>query len=305
MHILKTENLSKKYGDTYALHSVNMSIKRGEIYGFIGRNGAGKTTLIKLITGLALPTDGKISIFGKSDESGLLDARKRMGAIIEYPALYLNMTAQQNLEHHRRLHNIPNRLRISETLDLVGLSDTGNKKSKDFSLGMKQRLGLAMALLNNPDFIVLDEPVNGLDPNGIIEMRETLKFLSQERGITILISSHLLTELAQIATRFGIIEKGRLLREHTAEDLKNICNKYLSVVVDDSKKACELLRSQLRIHKIEAPNKNELRIYDFALKADIINECLVENGVRVSKLILQSQDLESYFIDLTGGTNHA
>ncbi len=272
--MLKTKQLSKKYGGFNAVNSVNMSIEKGDIYGFIGKNGAGKTTLIRMILGLVKPTSGMISIFGKSDETSLLEARKQIGAVIEYPALYPYMTAKQNLDHHRLLLGISDKSCVPKSLELANLHETTNKRVKDFSLGMKQRLGLAMALLNNPKLIILDEPTNGLDPNGIIELRNSIKRLADEKGLAIMISSHMLSELSQIATRYGFIDKGNLLKELTAEELTNECKQGLLLSVDEPEKAVRLLNEVLGITKIDILSNTEINLLDYSHKPCVINELL-------------------------------
>jgi ABC-2 type transport system ATP-binding protein len=216
--IVKTSHLSKKYGERYAVEDVNLEIKRGQIYGLIGQNGAGKTTFIRLLTGLIAPTDGEIELFGQHG-ADLGQARARVGSIVETPSLFPNMTAVENMETQRRLAGFHTD-NISEMLELCGVADTGRKKVKDFSLGMRQRLALALALLTEPEFIILDEPINGLDPKGIVENREMLKRLAAEQGITILISSHILSELALLATHYGIIHEGRLIKQISARQLR-------------------------------------------------------------------------------------
>lgn len=231
--VFEAINITKKYRNTLALNQVSMSVMQGDIYGFIGENGAGKTTMIRLLTGLAEPTTGKIALFGESNKK-LAKQRERIGCIIESPSLYLDMTAYENLEVQRLQRGIPGKGCIDNALALVGLKDTGKKKAKDFSLGMRQRLALAIALLGNPEFLVLDEPINGLDPTGIIELRNLLKRLNKERGITILISSHILTELHQLANRYGILHEGKLLQEITATELDKRCKKHLLLQVNDT-----------------------------------------------------------------------
>jgi ABC-2 type transport system ATP-binding protein len=222
-YVLRTRSISKKYGDAYALQEMSIEIKRGEIYGLIGQNGAGKTTLMRAVTGLIYLSGGELELFGKTGEANLQAERQKIGQSIENPALYPNMTAEQCLEIQRIIGNVRDKSCVKKILRTVGLSDTGKKKTKDFSLGMKQRLALALALVTNPEFIILDEPVNGLDPKGIIETRGLLRHLSQE-GITLLVSSHLLEELSQIATHYGIIDKGRLIKQLSAEDLATELN---------------------------------------------------------------------------------
>lgn len=211
-YVLRTHSVSKQYKHQLVLNKVNLTIKKGSIYGFIGQNGAGKSTLIRLVTGLACPTMGKIELFGQSNERELIEARRRIGTIIEGPALYPHLSAAENLEAHRLLKGIPGKECIQKTLEIVGLQDTGKKKAKNFSLGMKQRLGIAIALIGDPEFLILDEPINGLDPMSVVEIRELLKKLNHEYGITILISSHILSELHLLATHYGIIHKGEFTR---------------------------------------------------------------------------------------------
>lgn len=225
--ILVTENLTKQYKETCAVDRVSMSIDRGDIYGFIGANGAGKTTFMRMICGLVKPTQGSLSLFDAEGEKALQDARKKLGALIEHPALYSNMSAMENLEIQRRylatdLGQNP-RKALEELLELVDLKDTGRKKAGNFSMGMKQRLGLAIALIGSPEFIILDEPSVGLDPIGVVELRELLLKLNRERGMTILFSSHNLSEMSRLATRYGFLHKGRLVKELTAAQLEQEC----------------------------------------------------------------------------------
>jgi ABC-2 type transport system ATP-binding protein len=218
--IVKTSGLGKKYGAQYAVRDLNVEIRRGQIYGLIGQNGAGKTTLIRMLTGLIAPTEGQIELFGESGGRGLREARRKIGSIVETPALYPGMTARQNLETQAQILELTNSAAIDEALILTRIANTGNKKARDFSLGMKQRLALAQAMLASPEFLVLDEPVNGLDPKGIIENRELLKRLVAEKNMTILISSHILGELSLLATDYGIIDNGRLVKQIGAEELQ-------------------------------------------------------------------------------------
>lgn len=225
-YVLRTNGLVKKYRGFTALNGLTMSIPKGSIYGFVGRNGAGKTTLIRLITGLQLPTSGEFEIYGvKNTDRKITESRKRMGAVVETPAVYLDLSAKENLKQQYRILGMPDFKGIDELLELVGLADTGRKKAKNFSLGMRQRLGIAVALCGNPDFIVLDEPVNGLDPQGIIDIRELILKLNHERNITILISSHILEELSKLATHYGFIDGGKMIREMSAEELEQACRK--------------------------------------------------------------------------------
>jgi len=296
--VLKLSRITKTYGKVVAVDDVNMTIKKGDIYGLIGKNGAGKTTLLRLVSSLAFADSGEIELFNETTEKGLQDARTRMGCVIEMPALYPNLSAVQNLEYYQRVKGIPNKSIINETLKLVGLTNTGKKKFKDFSLGMKQRLGIALALLNNPDFIILDEPTNGLDPAGIVEMREFLKKLNQERQITILVSSHLLTELSLVATRYGIIDQGKLIKELTNDELKEECKQSLVITVDDTSKATSILETVLGVKKFKVVSDSEIRIYDLIDDASEVNHQLVSNGVRVLNMAEVGDSLEDYFMSL-------
>ncbi|MCL2019746.1 MAG: ATP-binding cassette domain-containing protein [Oscillospiraceae bacterium] len=305
MDILRTRNITKTYGKTTAVENVSLSIHKGDIYGLIGRNGAGKTTLMRMITSLTFADSGELEIFGQTSESGLNSARKRMGSVVEMPALYPNLTAVQNLEYYRILRGIPDKNAVKNALKTVNLTDTGKKKFKNFSLGMKQRLGLALALLNSPDFIILDEPINGLDPMGIVEMRETIKRLNAERSITFMVSSHILSELSLIATRYGIIEGGRLIKELTAAELQEQCQQCLSVKVDDTAKASAIIETVLGITKYKVVGGDEIRIYDKYDDSSEITYQLNANGVRVSGVAVVGDNLEEYFVSLVEGGRKA
>ena len=238
--VLKTTELTKMFSRKKAVNSVSMTVNRGDIYGFIGKNGAGKTTLIRMAVGLASPTSGTIELFGSKN---LTQMRKKIGTVIEYPAVIPHMTARQNLETQCRLQGVKDPKEIDRILEIVGLSDTGKKKAKNFSLGMKQRLAIAIALIGEPEFLFLDEPTNGLDPAGIKEIRELIQRLNHERGITVLISSHILGELSKLATRYGIIDRGMMIDEFTAEELEARCQSSLIIQVDQVEKACSVLEN--------------------------------------------------------------
>ena len=303
--VLKTYKVSKKYKDQIAVDNVNMTIRKGDIYGFIGQNGAGKTTLIRLITGLAHKTSGEIELFGGSSEEELNKGREFIGSLIESPAFYANMTARENLEVSRLVRNIPNKESIDEVLNLVGLKDTGKKKVKDFSLGMRQRLGIANALLGNPKLLILDEPINGLDPKGIIEIRELLKKINREKDITILISSHILGELSELATTYGIISHGKLIEEITAKQLAEKCRQYIDLIVDDTKKSVILLEKEFGINDYEVLANNEIRIYSHLDQSGMINSTLSKNGILVDKITIKGEKLEEYFMEVVGGKLNA
>lgn len=300
-YVLKTNHLSKKYKEQFALDKVNLSIKKGSIYGFIGQNGAGKSTLIRMVSGLAFPTSGAVELFGKSTESELIQARKRIGTIIEGPALYPHMTAAENLEAHRLLKGIPGKDCIKRTLSLVGLQDTGKKTAKNFSLGMKQRLGLAIALLGDPEFLILDEPINGLDPMGVVEVRELLKRLNRENGITILISSHILSELHLLATHYGIIHKGELLEELTVKELDEKCQQFLHIKVDNPNKAATIMETKLGTNEFEVMPDGVIRLYKYLDIPGKVSTTLSNEGLIIEQFMPMGEDLESYFMNRIGG----
>jgi ABC-2 type transport system ATP-binding protein len=303
-YVLKTHHLSKKYQNKFALNKVNLSIKKGSIFGFIGQNGAGKSTLIRLVCGLAGPTTGTIELFGKENERALIEARKRIGTIIEGPALYPNMTATENLEAHRLLKGIPGKECINKTLRLVGLQDTGKKKAKNFSLGMKQRLGLAIALLGDPEFLILDEPINGLDPMGVVEIRELLKKLNQEYGITILISSHILSELHLLATHYGIIHEGELLEQLSAKELNEKCQQYLHIKVDDPNKGATIIERQFATTNFEVMPDGSMKLFAYVDTPGKVSKALTNEGLVIEQFMPMGEDLETFFTKRIGGVQH-
>ncbi|MBW7457126.1 ATP-binding cassette domain-containing protein, partial [Paenibacillus sepulcri] len=261
-YVLRTNQLSKEYGGHNALDHVDLSIRRGSIYGFIGQNGAGKSTLMRIVTGLAFPTSGSIELFGKSGAQEIMGARSRIGTTIESPALFPFMTAYENMEVQRLQKGIRDKEAIEETLAMVGLQETGRKLAGDFSLGMKQRLDLAIALLGQPEFLILDEPTNGLDPMSVVELRGLLKRLNRESGITILISSHILSELHLLATHYGIIHQGKLLEQLTLKELSGKCRQYLHIKVDDSGRAAEVMRRELEGAEFKVMPDGIIRLFN-------------------------------------------
>ena len=303
--ILKTYNITKKYGNQVAVNNVNMTIKKGEIYGFIGQNGAGKTTLIRLITGLIHKTGGEIELLGATGEAELNKSRTMIGSLIETPSFYTNMTARENLEVSRLVRNIPNKESIDEVLNLVGLKDTGKKKVKDFSLGMRQRLGIANALMGNPKLLILDEPINGLDPMGIVEIRELLKKINKEKDMTILISSHILSELSELATTYGIISNGKLIEEITAEELAEKCRQYIDLKVDDTSRAVTLLERELGISDYEVLEDKKIKVFSNLENIGEVNSILSKSGVIVESISIKGENLEEYFMNKIGGVLHA
>ncbi|MEO3944705.1 ABC transporter ATP-binding protein [Gorillibacterium sp. CAU 1737] len=304
-YVLRTNQVTKTFKAHTALDKVSMSIRKGAIYGFIGQNGAGKSTLIRMITGLAFPTKGSIELFGSSEEQALIEARKRIGSIIESPALFPHMSASENLEANRILRGIPGKECVPRMLEQVGLQGVGNKKAKNFSLGMKQRLGLAIALLGNPEFLILDEPTNGLDPMGVVEMRELLKRLNRELGITILISSHILSELHLMATHYGIIHQGQLLEQLTAKELDEKCQQYLLIKVDNPEKAAAVIRREFATSDFEVMPDGSLKLYSQTEQPGVVSSALFSAGLTIEKFIPTGEDLESYFTKRIGGAVHA
>ncbi|MBL4934381.1 ATP-binding cassette domain-containing protein [Clostridium sp. YIM B02515] len=303
--VIKTKNLTKKYRSHLAVDNADLEIKQGEVFGLVGKNGAGKTTLLRMITGLTMPTSGEIELFQETSNEGLNKSRMRTGSIIETPSFFPYLSARKNLEYYRIQRGIAEKDVIDDTLKIVGLDNTGNKKFKNFSLGMKQRLGLALAIMASPDLLILDEPINGLDPTGIVEFRDILLKLNRERNITIIISSHILSELAQLATSFGFINDGRFIEQISAKDLEEKCRSSVSVKVSSTEKASAVIEKQLGSTKYEVLNGNEIRIYDYINKPEVVAEAMINNGIKLYSLNQLGANLENYFIDLIGGNKHA
>lgn len=301
--ILKATNISKIYGKHKALDKVSIEIKRGMIYGLIGENGAGKSTFMRVIMGLITIDEGDIELFGETGTKGLQHARRKMGQSIETPALYPELTAQQNLQVQAANGGVSPR-EIDDLLHLMNLSHTGKKKVKNFSLGMRQRLAIASTLITNPEFLILDEPTNGLDPSGIVEMREIIQRLVTERGITVLLSSHLLDELSQIATHYGILHGGKLINELSREELASETRQYIEVETNEVQKAVVVLDT-LGITDYEVINGTEINIFEHLDDVANINRSLVLANVNVSRIGTTRQKLEDYFLQLTGGKIHA
>lgn len=301
-YILQTSKLTKRYKNFYALKGLSMHVPKGSIYGLVGRNGAGKTTLIRLICGLQKPTKGSYVLYGiKNTDRKIVKSRRRMGAVVESPAIYMDMTAEDNLKQQCLILGIPTYDSIPEILELVGLQNTGKKKARNFSLGMKQRLGIAVALVGNPDFLVLDEPINGLDPQGIIEIRELILKLNREYQITVLISSHILDELARLATHYGFVDDGRIIKEISAEELDNICQKCLYVEVSDTRILARMLDAKGLSYDILSDT--EAAIYGKINLTQLVL-ALQKVGCEVITSREQDESLESYFINLIGGEKH-
>ena len=300
MTVLRTQNLTKYYGGVAAVDNVSLTVEKGDVFGLIGQNGAGKTTFMRMVTSLVHPDGGTIELFGESSPAKLNEARSRIGAIIEAPVLHPNLSAVQNLEYYRLQRGITDKNRGKECLEMVGLTRTGTKQFKDFSMGMKQRLGLALAMLSRPDFLILDEPTNGLDPVGIIEMRDMIKRLSGE-GITMLVSSHILTELAQMANKYAIIHHGQLIKNLTEEQLQEECRQGLSITVDNVEKAIVVLETALGIKDYKQVSGNEIRVYQQINDPADVTFNLSKEGVRVASIIQVGDNLEDYYTKIIGG----
>ena len=302
MSVIQTMGLSKRYKDRWAVDHLDLRVEQGDIYGFIGQNGAGKSTTLKLLCGLARPTQGEALIFGKPVRDSV--ARRRVGALIEQPGLYPDLSGRENLRLYAALLGLDNPERqVGEILKTVGLSPKEKKPVRHYSMGMKQRLGVALALLGGPDLLLLDEPINGLDPEGIREMRELLLRLNRERGLTILVSSHILGELSKIATRYGIIQQGRMVEQITAAELEQKCTDYLHLKADQPQKAAALLERELRLTRWEMRPEGEIRIYE-AVDTRVVGHLLTQAGLAVEEMGLHRQDLEGYFLERMGGNDH-
>lgn len=298
-YVLKTNALCKNYKHFKALNGLTMNIPKGAIYGFVGKNGAGKTTLIRLICGLQEPTSGEYFLYGlKNSEKEILKSRRRMGAVVETPAIYLDLTAVENMKEQYRILGIPSNDSIPKLLKLVGLDNTGNKKARNFSLGMRQRLGIAIALAGNPDFLVLDEPANGLDPQGIIEMRELILKLNREYQITVLISSHILDELSRLATHYGFIDNGKMVKEISAEELEASCRKCIRLEVTNVQTLVHVLDEMKVEYKVISDKEVDVFAKVNVSKLAVI---LLKDNCEVISMQKRDESLESYYVSLVGG----
>ncbi len=298
-YVLTTDRLSKRYGHFKALDDFSMHVPKGAIYGFVGKNGAGKTTLIRLVCGLQHPSGGSCTLYGiKHTDKNIIRSRRRMGAIVETPSIYLDMSARDNLKEQYRVLGLPSFDGIPELLAMVGLENTGRKKAKNFSLGMRQRLGIAIALAGSPDFLILDEPVNGLDPQGIIEIRELILKLNREHQITVLISSHILDELSRLATHYGFIDHGHMLREITAKELESACRKCMHITVSDTQALSRVLDAMgLEYHIL---SQDQADIFGHENVSDLVNALSKEN-CQVLSISERDESLESYYVNLVNG----
>lgn len=305
-YIVKTNQLTKVYDGKEVVSAVNMNVKKGEIYGFLGPNGAGKTTVMKMLTNLTKPTSGGVEILGEKLTDRSYEILKRMGSIIEYPIFYEKLTASETLELHCEYMGYYDKKEIAHVLNLVKLSNTENKQVKDFSLGMKQRLGIARAIITKPELLILDEPINGLDPVGIKELRELFKMLCKEYGITIIISSHILAEIEQLVDTIGVIKNGRLITELAMDTINRDQVNYTEVIVSDGKKAAFIIESELKITNFKLMDDNSIRIYDSTVSQQTLSRALIEHGVEIEEISKKTSSLEDYFLKLiNGGVVHA
>ncbi len=302
-YILTTNGLTKTYGKHNAADQISMHVRQGDIYGLIGRNGAGKTTLLKMISGLSTPSAGDYSLFGYNSKDGI-PVMHRIGTLIEAPGIYPELTAAENLNLKCIALGVRDKTVISKLLETVGLADVGKKRVGKFSLGMKQRLGIALALVGEPDLVILDEPINGLDPQGIAEVRETIDKLNKEQNITFIISSHILEELAKIATNYGIIHNGALVQELTKEELMKKCSERIELKTDDTAKACTVLE-KMDIHEYKVVDNTTIQIFERLQDCGEITVGLAESGVKILGISLKNETLEDYYLNLTGGASNA
>lgn len=302
-YVLETNSLCKSYRDFKALNGLSMKIPRGAIYGFVGKNGAGKTTLIRLICGLQEPTSGGYTLYGrKSTEKEIVKSRRRMGAVVETPSVYLDMTAEDNLKQQYRILGLPSFDGLKSILKLVGLDNTGKKKARNFSLGMRQRLGIAIALVGDPDFLVLDEPANGLDPQGIIEIRELILKLNRERQITVLISSHILDELSRLATHYGFIDNGHIVKEMSAEELDAACRKCVRMEVTNTRSLARVLDGMEIDYKVLTDTTADVYA---KVNVSHLTAALAKENCEVISMQERDESLESYYVSLVGGGKNA
>lgn len=302
-YAVRTKNLSKLYQSKAAVSHLNMTVKQGDIYGFIGRNGSGKSTTLKMCCGLVHPTEGEIALFGSPVNNGVV--RRRVGMLIEETGLYPNFSARDNMVMHAKNLGLTDLTSVDSILSLMNLTNAGKKNVKHFSMGMKQRLGISLSLLGNPDLLILDEPTNGLDPEGIREIRECLIRLNEQGGKTILISSHILGELDKIATCYGIIKDGELIQQITKQELEERCRDYLHLEVDDTERTSAVLSETFPTLTFEVFDRNQIHIFNFADTASLTS-LLVQNGIAVNTCMLHQMNLEEYFLNLMeGGVQYA
>lgn len=299
-NILSTNHLSKQFKNFTALDDVTISLEKGKIYGLIGKNGAGKTTLMRIIAGLSYPTTGTVELFGKSDVKEYSKELSKVGTLIEYPSLNGKMTARQNIKVNKIMRGIRDEKIDDELLKMVGLENVGQKKVKDYSLGMRQRLGIAVAMLSNPELLILDEPVNGLDPVGVVEIRNLIKQLNEEKGITVLISSHNLPELYQTATDYIIIDQGKVKQSLTLQELEERCEHYIRIECSDPESLVKVIEEKLESKKYKIMPDKSVRLYDHTEDKQKVSSVLYDNGIQITQFSVEGETLENYFLNVIG-----
>lgn len=300
-YVIETENLTKQYGTQKSVSSLSIHVQKGHIYGLLGRNGAGKTTTMKMLLGLTQPTAGQVKIFGKELQGHEKKILPRIGCLIESPGFYPNLTATENLQIFARLRGVPQRNAVKNSLEVVGLPYKDKKLFSQYSLGMKQRLAIALAIMHDPELLILDEPINGLDPIGIAEIRNFIRDLCTERGKTILISSHILSEISLLADDIGIIDHGALLEEESLEELEEKNSKYIHFLVSDTAMAARIMERKFQTKNFTIENDHSLRLYDFETPVSAIARTFFENGLEISEAHTCEDSLEDYFKRVTGG----
>lgn len=304
-YVIEVRNLTKTYGKLKALDNVSLRVPKGQIYGLVGKNGAGKTTLMRVLSNQTIGEQGEVSLFGEGTPAGLNTMRRRTGTMIEIPSFYPFLSARENLEYYRRQRGIAGSGCVDEVLEMVELSHADKKKFKNFSLGMKQRLGLALALMNHPELLILDEPVNGLDPEGIVQFRNILLKMNREYDVTILISSHILAELQNLATHYTFMDSGKIIQDISEKELSAISREHIELKVDSAEKASAVLEQSLGCVSYEVLPGNIVRVYELLGQPDVIAETLVKNNVRLFGIKETQTNLEDYFIELIGGGQNA
>lgn len=300
-YIIETKNLTKEYGTQKGVANLNIHVQKGRVYGLLGRNGAGKTTTMKMLLGLTAPTSGEAKLFGKDIQTEAKKILPRVGCLIESPGFYPNLTGTENLKIFARLRGVPNRNAVKNALEVVGLPYENKKMYSQYSFGMKQRLAIALAIMHDPELLILDEPINGLDPIGIAEVRKFIRNLSTEHGKTIILSSHILSEISQLADDIGIIDHGVLLEEESLEELEKKNNKYIHFSVSDTAQAARLLESQFHLSNFKIADNYNIMLYDIDVSVADINRIFFQNGIDITEVHLCQDTLEDYFKKVTGG----
>ncbi len=301
MNVLEMKGISKVYGKKCVVDNFNVAIEKGHILGLIGPNGAGKTTIMKILAGLAGQTNGEISFFGNS--TNLDKNRHRISFMLEAPIIDKSLNARQNMEYVRYVKGVADKRKIDEILEFVGLGNTGKKKAGKFSLGMCQRLGIAMALLTEPEIMVLDEPVNGLDPEGIVEIRHMLKKLSDEKNVTIIISSHILSELSELCTDFSIINHGKLIENFSKEELMAKCRSYFAIKTNDINRTATVIEEKLGTTQYKVIHGDEIHLFDFLGDVEKVSKTITDNGLIITKLSSEGESLEEFYLSKVGAEN--